>query len=205
MKKTLLIAAIAVFGFSNVNAQEDKPTYGFTEGNVLIEGNLGFNSENDKNSETKTSNFTFNPKAGYFLNEDLAVGLTLSYNSFNEEVAGTDTEDGSTFGAGVFARYYFLDLGKRFKTFTEFNVGFDTTKDDISDFKSNGLGLGLGLGINYFVKENIAITFGLSDVLSYRSDKVDVDGAEAVTEFNGNVNVFNNFFETAQFGLMFKF
>jgi len=206
MKKVLLIAAVAVFGFSNVNAQEtEAPAFGFEQGNIFLEGNLGYNSSNDKNIEEKTNQFSFNPKAGYFINEDLALGVQLAYNSYTEEVAGTDAEDISAFGAGVFARYYFLDLGKRFKTFAEVGVGFETAKDDLADVKANGVGAGLSLGINYFVKENIAITFGLSDVLSYSSAKLDVDGAEAVTEFNANINVFNNFFETAQFGLMFKF
>jgi outer membrane protein len=126
-------------------------------------------------------------------------------------MADTETKT-TTFGAGVFARYYFLDLGKRFKTYGEFGVGFDSAKTevevpgvDVDDFKTNGIGAGLGLGLNYFVKENIAINFALTDVLSFRSDKADVDGAEAVTSFNGNLNVFNNFFQTAQFGLTWKF
>lgn len=205
MKKLLLVAAVAVFGFSNVNAQEDETTFGFEQGNIFLEGNLGFNSTNDKNTEEKTSEFSFNPKAGYFLNENFAVGLELSYNSLNAKVAGTDTQDVSAFGAGVFGRYYFLDLGKRFKTFTEFGVAYATAKNDLADVKANTIGVSAGLGINYFVKENIAITFGLSDILSYTSTKLDVDGAEAVSEFNGNINVFNNFFDTAQFGLLFKF
>ncbi|HNU59410.1 MAG TPA: hypothetical protein PKI08_05615, partial [Aquaticitalea sp.] len=115
------------------------------------------------------------------------------------------TEKQSSFAAGVFGRYYFLDLGKRFKTFAEVGVGFGTVKYDLADVKEKFVGAGVGLGINYFVKENIAITFNLSDVLSYTSRKWDVDGAEAVSEFNANINVLNNFFETAQFGLMYKF
>ncbi len=147
----------------------------------------------------------FNPKAGYFVTEDFAVGLELGIGSYKEELAGTDTEKQSSFAAGVFGRYYFLDLGKRFKTFAEVGVGFGTVKYDLADVKEKFVGAGVGLGINYFVKENIAITFNLSDVLSYTSRKWDVDGAEAVSEFNANINVLNNFFETAQFGLMYKF
>lgn len=196
------MAALAVFGLSNVNAQEDETTYGFEEGNVILEGNLGFNSTNNKNNDAKTNGFSIAPKAGYFLTEDFAVGVELGYNSFKREVAGLDTEDTSTFGAGVFARYYFLDLGKRFKTYTELGVGFASSKDDIADVKADGFAAGLNLGINYFVTENIAISFGLADVLSFNSAKV--DGGEAVNNFNANINVFNNFFNTAQFGLMFK-
>ncbi|MBB3124943.1 outer membrane protein [Mesoflavibacter sabulilitoris] len=211
MKKLLFAAALVAFGFT-ANAQEEQ-TFGFAEGDVIVEGNLGFNSENDKNTEIETSAFEFNPKVGYFLSDDLAVGVQLMLDTDKETDGMADTEiKTTTLGAGVFARYYFLDLGKRFKTYGEFGVGFDSAKTevevpgvDVDDFKTNGIGAGLGLGLNYFVKENIAINFALTDVLSFRSDKADVDDAEAVTSFNGNLNVFNNFFQTAQFGLTWKF
>ena len=211
MKKLLFAAAFVAFGLT-ANAQEEQ-TFGFAEGDVIVEGNLGFNSENDKNTEIETSAFEFNPKVGYFLSDDLAVGVQLMLDTDKETDGMADTETKTTtLGAGVFARYYFLDLGKRFKTYGEFGVGFDSAKTevevpgvDVDDFKTNGIGAGLGLGLNYFVKENIAINFALTDVLSFRSDKADVDGAEAVTSFNGNLNVFNNFFQTAQFGLTWKF
>lgn len=206
MKKLMLCAALAAFGLSNVNAQEmETPDYGFTQGNVFVEGNLGYNSTNDKNLEVKTKDFTVNPKVGYFLSDDLAVGLEVNYLSSTKDVAGTDTVDYSGFGAGVFARYYFLDLGKRFKTYSELGVGYGTAKNDLSDVKVNGVNAGLSLGINYFLTDNIAISFGLADVLSYNTTKVDVDGAESVNEFNANINIFNNFFDTAQFGLLYKF
>jgi outer membrane protein len=213
MKKLLLLSAVAVFGLSNVNAQEEaEQTFGFEKGNIIVEGNLGFNSTNDKNSEEKTSAFNFNPKAGYFISDDLAVGVQLMLNTGKYEDAIAETENKTnTFGAGVFARYYFLDLGERFKTYGEFGVGFDSSKNETtvagtsSELKYNGLGAGVSLGMNYFVTECFAINFGLSDILSYRSDKADVEGAEAVSSFSGNLNVFNNFFQTAQFGLTYKF
>ena len=202
MKKVMIMAAIAVFGLSNVNAQEVETTYGFEEGGIILEGGLGFNSTNNKNTDTKTNGFSINPKVGYFLTEDFAVGVQGSYNSSTTEVRGTDVSDNKAFGAGVFARYYFLDLGKRFKTYTELDLGYSSSKNKITDVKADGFGAGLNLGINYFVTENIAISFGLADVLSYTSSKV--EGGKAVSGFNGNINVFNNFFDTAQFGLLFK-
>ena len=202
MKKLMLMAALAVFGLSNVNAQEVETTYGFDEGNVLLEGGLGFSTTKDKNFDSKTNEFSISPKVGYFVTDDFAVGVQGSFTTSTKEVAGVDTGDVKTFGAGVFARYYFLDLGKRFKTYTELGLGYESGKDKIADTKADGFGAGLNLGINYFVTENIAISFGLADVLSYSS--AEVDGGKAVSGFNGNINVFNNFFDTAQFGLLFK-
>jgi outer membrane protein len=200
----LLFAAMAVFAFGFTNAQEEMSAYGFSSGDIIIEGNVRFGSTNDKNSETKSSSFNFAPKAGYFLSEDLVVGVKLGIGSTKVTVVGTTTSEYSNVGAGVFGRYYFLDLGERFKTYSELNVGFNSNKDKISDIKYNIISSGVGLGMNYFVKKNIAISFGLTDIISYGTEKSDVSGAKSVNSLNGNVNVFNNFFTTAQFGLMFK-
>lgn len=202
--KKLILSAAAVFALTFVNAQEGEPTFGFSEGNIIVEGNIGFNSTNDKNTEVKTSSFNFNPKAGYFISDDLAIGLELNLGTAKTEAGGGETKE-NMFGIGAFARYYFLELGQRFKTYGEFGLGFSSAKQETGGFeaKASGFGAGLGLGMNYFITENFAINFGLSDILSYTSVKPE-DG-EAISEFNGNINVFDNFFTTAQFGLTYKF
>ena len=202
--KKLLFAAAAVFAFGMANAQEETKSFGFNEGDIILEGNLGFSSTNDKNTEEKTSSFNFNPKVGYFMSDNLAIGVELMVGSNKEEVAGVDTDKNSNVGAGVFARYYFMDLGERFKPYGEFGLGFNSGKAGLADVKYSGIGAGVGLGVNYFVTEKIAINFALTDILSYSSGKYDVSGAKNVSSFNGNVNVFNNFFTTAQFGMTFK-
>jgi len=234
MKKLLLCAAL-IAGFFSANAQEEmtEKTFGFAEGDVLVEGNFTYDSNSETFSdedgdifEEKTSTFQFNPKVGYFITNKLALGVELSVNSSKEEDTDfiadpnvvTETKEKS-FGAGVFARYYFLELGKRFKTYTEFGLGFasgnvETTQSDVdgplSDFDTSGFGAGLGLGINYFVTENFAINFALSDVIAYTSVKGENQLEGTSDEFKRNdfglsANIFNNFFATAQFGLTFKF
>ena len=190
------------------NAQEEeKKGFGFAQGDVMVEGNLGFGSTNDKNTETKTSNFDFNPKAGYFVSDKFAVGVELMVGSNKTEVAGTETDKGSNFNAGVFGRYYFLDLGERFKTYAEAGLGMTSEKDGIGagEVKTNGFGFGVDLGINYFITDSFAINFGLDNVLGYNTSKVDTDGAKAESEFNFSAGEFNNFFDTARFGLTWKF
>lgn len=206
MKKILLSVAVLALGYT---AQAQENTFGFQEGDVIIEGNLGFNSTNNKNTETKTNSFNFNPKAGLFVSEKFAVGLELNLHSEKETqtIANTENVDkANAFYAGAFGRYYFLELGQRFKTYAEVGLGFGSAKNEVNGTKgpkTNGFGAGLGLGVNYFVTEKMAINFGLSDVLSYNSSKI--EGGKNVSEFNGNLNVFNNFFSTAQFGLTYKF
>lgn len=207
--KKLLLSALAVCAFTFSNAQETETTetsFGFAKGDIIVEGNVGFDSSNDKNSETKTNGFDFNPKAGYFMTDDLAVGIQLMVGSSKTEVDGDETSKSSTIGAGVFARYYFLELGKRFKTNVEFGVGFDSEKWGVDDTVTyTDINVGLGLGLNYFVKDNIAITYGLSNLVGFTSSKSDVDGDKGSNGFNVNINEMNNFFGGAQFGLLFKF
>lgn len=221
MKKVLL-SAVALVAFTFANAQEESKGFGFAKGDVLVEGNLAFGSSKSTDSfngtdleETKTSSFTFTPKVGYFVTDKLAVGAELGVGSGKQEVtdfvANTNTENkGNSFGAGVFARYYFLDLGQRFKTYAEAGVGFGSTKweqDGQEIQKDNSFSLGIDLGINYFVTERFAISFGLNNVLGYSSTKSEFPGGGETKEnnFGGNLNTFDNFFDTPSFGLTWKF
>jgi len=202
--KKIVLSAVAILAFGFANAQ-DSSSYGFSQGNILLEGNLGFESTNDKNDDTKTSGFQFNPKVGYFLTDKFAVGVELGIGSAKTEFDGTDVEKESNFNAGVFGRYYFLDLGQRFKTYAEAGVGFGSTKEGLDDaeIKATGVRFNAGLGINYFISDSFAINFGLTNILAYRSDKV--EDFEATSSFEANFNVFNNFFTEPNFGLTYKF
>lgn len=233
MKKLVFTAAMAVLGFTSVNAQDYVKTFGFSEGDVLVEGNFNYNSETETESdadgdyfEQKNATLSFNPKAGYFVSDKLAVGVQLSINSRNDEETDLISDPNfvterniNTIGAGVFARYYFLELGERFKTYTEFGVSYISGNEEtiqtgaanpILDYDISGLGAGLDLGVNYFVTENFAINFGLTDVLAYSSitGENQLEGASDEikrSQFSSNLNVINNFFSTAQFGLTWKF
>lgn len=224
MKKLVLsVMAVAAFGFA-ANAQEkEKPTFGFQESNIFVEGMFSINNSTTKpevGSKTKTTFYKFTPKAGYMLTDKFAVGAELGFGK-----VGGDNYDGvfteilgeaspskkyvkETY-AGVFGRYYFLELGQRFKTYTEVGVGFHQGVADVvnKDLKQTGVKAGLGLGMNYFVTSKLAISFHLGDVLSYSNYNVKFDGKKEGTLSNvdANVNVFNNFFTEAKFGLTYKF
>ncbi len=217
--KKVVFSALALFAFAFSNAQEtETPAFGFSAGNILVEGNLQFSTskEEQDGTESKESLFNFNPKAGYFLTDKFAVGVELFVGSAKEELSipGTPTDEtkASSFGAGVFGRYYFLDLGQRFKTYAEAGLGFGGTKleeNGTDVWKDKNFGVGIDLGINYFITERFAINFGLTDLLSFNTGKREFeDGVTPevkTSSFEGNFNVFNNFFSTAQFGLTYKF
>lgn len=213
------VAKPVQLGATTTQNEGDDTLAEFVSGNIFVEGNLTYMSSTDNSVvgvEKTTSVFGFNPKVGYFLDSKLAVGVELGYNSNKTSTitGGSVINVNSNFGGGIFARYYFLNLGKRFKTYGDLGFGLGGNKKETSttvgitntttSTKASTIGAGLDLGINYFVKENIAISFGLSDVLSVtRTQTKGADGP--ITDFNLNINNLNNFFNGAQFGLMFLF
>ncbi|MDM1408431.1 outer membrane beta-barrel protein [Myroides sp. DF42-4-2] len=213
MKKLVLsLVAVAAFGFT-ANAQEkEKPTFGFQEGNVMIEGSFQIKDQVEKDSKTgvkvKNTHYNFNPKIGYFLSDKVAVGASLGFGKANvgSDVIGTDIT-GTTLYAGAFARYYFLELGNRFKTYAEVGVGYQEGKVSDMKYKETGIAAGIDLGFNYFVTEKLAVTFALGNVFSYKNYDMKTDGNKvgSISETEANLNVFNNFFDNATFGLVYKF
>ncbi|SKB48362.1 outer membrane protein [Sphingobacterium nematocida] len=211
--KKFLLTLTAVAGLTAASQAQE---FGFEKGNFIVEGNLATNNTNDKGTKAKTSVLNFNPKAGYFVTDKIAVGVDFGFGQDKKTTYAGDIKTVATnknFGVGAFGRYYFLEVGSRFKTYTEVGVGYTNEKlgeTKVGDVKTdavkfNGFGANAGIGANFFLTEKIAVNFAFADVVSFNSRKADVDGAKAETEFNTNVNVFNNFFNTAKFGLTFKF
>ncbi|UUV20790.1 porin family protein [Paenimyroides aestuarii] len=218
MKKILLSVAVLA---TSVAAQAQERTFGFNQGDVLLEGSLQANSEDNKLETVKTSEFNFTPKAGYFINDNFAVGLGLNFGSakienYSDVVADRNTQKANNVGFEVFGRYYFMDLN-RFQPYGEVGIGYNSLGGEISRYdeatsttitrdldKTNRFGVNATLGINYFVTPKIAVNFALSNVIGFNSSKMDTPNAKATTDFYANINNFNNFFDTATFGLTFK-
>ena len=209
MKKVLLTLT-AIAGLATASQAQEM---GFGKGNVIVEGNLGLNTSDNKNMEIKESNFNFTPKVGYFFTDKFAAGVNFNLGTSKTDHYGTDREEkGNAIGAGLFGRYYFLELGSRFKTYAEVNADYlnersETTVNGTTnkDPKVNSFGVNGGVGANYFLTDKIAINFALSNVIGFNTSKADTDGAKSVNNFGLNLNQYNNFFDAATFGLTFKF
>lgn len=111
----------------------------------------------------------------------------------------------------IFGRYYFLEAGKRFKVYTELDLGYSTAGGEtsngtttIKNDKTNSIGANAGIGANFFVTNKIAVGYQFTNVLGYQTSKVDRSGAKPVNSFYANLNNFGNFFSTGQFNLTFK-
>lgn len=209
MKKVLL-SAVAILTFSFANAQEEATTStgGFAKGDMFLSGSVGFGSE--KMDETSVNQFTVAPKAGYFITENIAVGVGLSFGNGNVKDDGDKVAENKSLSAGVFGRYYVKTSG--FAPFVELGVNYGTTNTEFSgtivdgslapagsgeDF--NTFGVQVAPGFNYFVSDKFALETSVG-ILGYSSSKEDVSGAESVNSFQFGLD-----FARINFGIIYKF
>ena len=217
MKNKLFFFALFLT-LTGLYAQEEKKVnrsdFYLLKGDFIVEGKLGFSNDKDELRGVKTSSYTINPKIGYLISDDFVIGLDLTYKSSKNETEGADTVELVSIEAGPFIRSYFLDLGERFKVYGELGGGYyKDDGEDVAQGTGTGFQVGLDMGINYFVKDNIAISFVLSDIARYQSltyEEEKLLGETTREEYtNSNLtadlNVFSNFFQSVTFGVMFKF
>ena len=198
MKKVLL-SAVALVAFTFANAQEEKSTNGgFSKGDLFISGAFTFNSENNKDLDVKTNGFEIEPKIGYFLTENIAIGGKIGYKSEKEETAGVDTKDNAGLTVGAFGRYYFTPANQ-FSLFAELGFDYSSMENKLAHNKVNGFDGNLGAGLNYFVSSNFSIEAGVA-VLGFTSEKADVSGAKGTSGFN-----FGGDWRAVTFGVNYKF
>ena len=131
-------------------------------GNWLIGGTLGATSFN---FETETFNINVQPRAGYFVSENAAVGALVTL--------GLTAADGDTdfqYGVAPFVRYYFPEGARPSgRWFGEGSVGFagSTIGDDDNPIS---LTVGVGAGYAHFISRTVA----LEGILAYTYNEADI-------------------------------
>jgi len=148
IKKVLLLAFLFLIAIFNLNGQIPKKT-------VMVGGVLDI-PLHYQTQEQKT--FYFNPTVGYFLIDNLALGLSLE-----SELHIDDDNHTFSFGAGPMIRYY---LGKnRVKTFGHVSYLASVVTGNYfspNEFISH---LNSGIGFCYLLRP----TVGIEALLSYNS------------------------------------
>jgi hypothetical protein len=190
MKKVLFIAAFAAISFTS-SAQ-------FAKGDSYISGGVGFSQA--KTGSASTSNYAISPNYGYFVTNNIAVGVGLGFGgSTAKNAAGVKTVDASALSAGVFARYY-TTPAKAFSFFGNLGVNYTSGTDKIpaTDVKTTGFGIAIAPGISYFVSNRLAIESTIGS-LGYSTSKTDVTGAVSTNNLGLNLNL-----SSISFGLVYK-
>lgn len=148
-----------------------------TQGNFVLSGGAGLQFINssmkavyDGTTEEKYSinSFTFVPSFGYFVIDNLAIGLSGTISNSTQKDEDGNKNSTNSFLIVPTALYYFPMEGQ-IRPIAQIGIGYTsliykykpkTGDDDKESF--SGAAFNFGGGISYFIRENISFNFGLS-------------------------------------------
>ncbi len=209
MKKFIQPALVAALLLGAGAAQAQ-----LSAGHIMLTGSAGYSmSKPAPVSEGATKNTTgrISPQIGYFIADNLAIGLNLSYvaqkSIYESEVTFnstttklTDTETNSTMTFGPFVRYY-KPVGERAAFFGQAGVGFGSTKyksedqrlispgtveTNSFDIKYSQLSAGISPGFTFFPTDNFGLEVMLGGLGWNRTQKKDLKDNEKKEDFTSS-------------------
>ncbi len=130
------------------------------QGSMMIGGNAGF--ANSSQGDFSITTVSINPSIGYFVIDKLAVGASVGISFFSGDLL-----EGTSFGVGPFARYYFTD-GSNIRPFGQVGFDWSSFKPKEGDSQSN-TGFDVGVGASLFLNDHVAI----DGIIGYNSMKAD--------------------------------
>jgi hypothetical protein len=129
------------------------------QGAWMVGGSAGFTSTSYKDVDGSQTVISVSPNLGYFIADDLAIGLSLGLTNTSPLVGDSFTE----FGLGPFVRFYFADA-----IFAQAGLNLGLGDNEFTEFQ-------VGLGYSWFVDNSVAI----EPMLFYRSHSVDDPGVDS--------------------------
>lgn len=156
-------------------------------GNFVVGASLGLSSAHSKiiqevgtgESEGEgpsSSQFSISPKLGYFVIDQLALGIGLDYTRSEVEEPSHNRTTDSDLLFGPFVRYY-LPLTDDMAVFLESNFGFGNASDHLEidgepqDISTNIFAVGVGPGLTVFSAD----AFSVSAIFKYNFARSDFD------------------------------
>ena len=185
MKKFLLFSCALGLAFS-VSAQK-------TAGPWWVGGALGYESTSSDDLNFSSNTLTFGPGVGYWLNDQLAVGLGMSLvTTTDKDDAFDQTDTESLYHFQPFARYY-KDLGSNFSIYGQVVVDIysggaksEVAGTETSSTSINGFGFGIAPGIQYWFTPAWSVNATVGNLgyttLTESDDNSDVEMSASNTE-----------------------
>ena len=197
MKKSILILLIfcasAALGLAQIN-----------KGSIFAGLDLNLSSTQTQNSFSQSSSSNTSasqtsvllmPGLGYFISEDLVVGISFGYSgNYTQDLINHVTESNAGLNFSPFVRNYF-NIGEKAALFTQFNIGYTTTwgtKGNIigpSD-QSNGyiLGVSISPGLSYFISDKFELEAAIALLGYTNTSNKTIPGSGADTQTYQNSN-----------------
>lgn len=186
MKRNLYLVVVlfAGLGISTAYAQT-------SAGGMVLGGQFNFSSSESGGSSTNT--FGFAPEFGYFVADNLAIGLGLSIGNTKQDGGLTDYVHNS-FGIAPAARYYVFTPNDRFAFFGHAQLSFASGKTEYNpgtETKTSTISFAIRPGFSWFFNDHWAVEFS-TPLLSYNvhDPNKDVDDNNQ-TNFSFGLNTFS--------------
>jgi len=222
MKKLLTIAMLCASALA-ANAQTEK-------GKFILGGTIGYSSTKSETVQynNKRTNLDLLPSAGYFVSENLALGLGIGYSrninniTYNSEPAVhyayyNRKETTDYFMISPFIRHY-VNISDKFKFFSQLSVpmkwgniksedgGNNPAADVISDSKSKTTSIGVGIepGLAYFPTKKIGIQLSIGGI-SYAWNKTRDEAGSFNNEMKAHAFNLGTNFLAPRIGVQFYF
>jgi hypothetical protein len=195
MKKILLLAGFALFGFS-ANAQEEGASKGL-KGTFWVAGQVSFDSS--KTGLAKTDSNMILPIVGYFIAPSTTIGIGVgNIGSKTVDATGFKTADGNTFVVKPLIRKYWNITGGLFfygqaavpVTFGKSNV-YNINPLLNTDAKTTSVSLEVAPGFDYVINKWMTVETSFA-ILNVGSSTSTPNVGDKTTKFGFNVNPMNS-------------
>ena len=135
-------------------------TFGLSAAKSTISHSAG---DGEASVENPTSTlFTISPSVGYFVLDELAIGISMDYTFSQVRSAEGEKNEDSNVLFGPFARYY-LPIADDMAVFLEGSFGFGNSRNDMElggqpqNIRTNMVAFGVGPGLTIFSTSAIGI------------------------------------------------
>jgi outer membrane protein len=201
MKRIFILAGLYFLTSCAVSAQT-------TKGSKMLGGSVSYESytnDNGTNPDYKRHSFYFDPTAGYFIADNVALGLTLGLGTSG---SSQDQNDWKYFGfnVGPMFRWYKATSNEKFYFFVHGAVGLGKSNQEsdngftVTEFSTTWFNANVYPGFAYFFNEHWSAELAVRGI-AFSREEYDNDSEENVsTKFTFGVESF-----TPSLGLRFYF
>lgn len=162
-----------------------------TQGSVMLGGGISYVSTKFEGADEADNTYEISPSIGYFVNDNIAIGIDLTFGKSNTSELFGESVELKTFALGPFARFYKSTASENFSFFAQTGLRIlrsDATFNDpdFGDFELElkGTEIYLSPGFTYFFNERWALDLQLAGI-RYTSIE------DLYTEFEFGTSFFN--------------
>ena len=150
-----------------------------TSGSMMLGGGFRIYTQGqESNEDYDYSELEFSPSFGYFVTDNLVVGLNFTVNTTKQDNGGT-AQKYNAIALGPFARFYKFTSNEQFAFFAQAGFNFGSGKTDYTpggETKSSFVNFNISPGFAYFFNNHWAAELALSGFsVSSRDPNKDVN------------------------------